>query len=44
MNGEKITAQSIGEVTAATATACAEPDAKAKPIVAEVVSVFGRWC
>ena len=42
MNGEKITAQSIGEVTAATATACAEPDAKAKPIVAEVVSVFGK--
>lgn len=42
MNGEKITAQSIGEVTAATATTCAEPDAKAKPIVAEVVSVFGK--
>ena len=42
MNGEKITAQSIGEVTAATATACAEPDAKAKPIVAEAVSLFGK--
>ena len=42
MNGEKITAQSIGEVTTATATACAEPDSKAKPIVAEVVSVFGK--
>ena len=36
MNGERITAQSIGEVTAATATACADPDARAKPIVAEV--------
>ena len=40
MNGEKITAQSIGEVTAA--TAAADPDAIAKPIVAEVVSVFGK--
>ncbi|WP_290541009.1 PspC domain-containing protein [Alistipes sp.] len=42
MNGEKITAQSIGQVTAASATACTEPDAMAKPIIAEVVSVFGK--
>ncbi len=40
MNGEKITAQSIGETTAA-ASAC-DPDARAKPIVAEAVSVFGK--
>lgn len=40
MNGEKITAQSIGEATAA--AACNEPDAKAKPIVAEAVSLFGK--
>ena len=40
MNGEKITAQSIGEVTAATSNN--EPDSKAKPIVAEAVSLFGK--
>ena len=40
MNGEKITAQSIGEVTAAAANN--DPDAKAKPIVAEAVSLFGK--
>lgn len=41
MNGERITAQSIRETTEA-ATAAADPDAKAKPIVAEAVSVFGK--
>ena len=40
MNGEKITAQSIGEVTAATANN--EPDARARPIIAEAVSLFGK--
>ena len=40
MNGEKITAQSIGDVTAASA-AC-DPDSRAKPIIAEAVSVFGK--
>ena len=40
MNGEKITAQAIGETTAAAANN--DPDAKAKPIVAEAVSVFGK--
>ncbi len=40
MNGEKITAQSIGDVTAA--SACTDPDARAKPIIAEAVSVFGK--
>ena len=40
MNGEKITAQSIGEVT--TAATNNEPDSKAKPIVAEAVSLFGK--
>lgn len=40
MNGERITAQSISEVTAATAKN--DPDAKAKPIVAEAVSMFGK--
>lgn len=41
MNGEKITAQSIGDTT--TAAACdTDADAKAKPIVAEAVSVFGQ--
>lgn len=40
MNGEKITAQSIGEVTAATANN--EPDARARPIMAEAVSLFGK--
>ena len=40
MNGEKITAQSIGEAPAAAASN--EPDAKAKPIVAEAVSLFGK--
>ncbi len=40
MNGEKITVQSIGEVTAATSSN--EPDSKAKPIVAEAVSLFGK--
>lgn len=40
MNGEKITAQSIRETTEAT-TSC-DPDVRAKPIVAEAVSVFGK--
>ena len=40
MNGERITAQSIGEVT--TAAAGCDPDARAKPIVAEAVSLFGK--
>ena len=40
MNGERITAQSISEVTAASANN--DPDAKAKPIVAEAVSRFGK--
>lgn len=40
MNGEKITAQSIRETTEATA-GC-DPDVRAKPIVAEAVSVFGK--
>lgn len=40
MNGEKITAQSIGEVT--TAAASTDADSRAKPIVAEAVSVFGK--
>ena len=40
MNGERITAQSISEVTAASANN--DPDAKAKPIVAEAVSMFGK--
>ena len=39
-NGEKITAQSIRETTEATA-GC-DPDVRAKPIVAEAVSVFGK--
>ncbi|WP_295937233.1 PspC domain-containing protein [uncultured Alistipes sp.] len=44
MNGERITAQSIQETTAATTEAAAsnDADAKAKPIVAEAVSVFGQ--
>lgn len=40
MNGERITAQSIGETTAAAANN--DPDAKARPIVAEAVSIFGK--
>ena len=40
MNGEKITAQTIGETTAAAASN--DPDARAKPIVAEAVSLFGQ--
>ena len=40
MNGERITAQSISDVTSA--AACADPDARAKPIIAEAVSVFGK--
>lgn len=40
MNGEKITAQSIRDTTEA-ASNC-DPDARAKPIVAEAVSVFGK--
>ena len=40
MNGEKITAQTIGETTAAAASN--DPDARAKPIIAEAVSVFGK--
>ena len=40
MNGERITAQSIGETT--TAAANNDPDAKARPIVAEAVSIFGK--
>lgn len=41
MNGERITAQSVAEVTAA-ASADTDPDSRAKPIVAEAVSVFGK--
>ena len=41
MNGEKITAQSIGETTAAAANN--DPDSQAKPIVAEAVSIFGKF-
>ncbi len=40
MNGEKITAQSIKETTEGASTC--DPDSKAKPIVAEAVSVFGK--
>lgn len=40
MDGERITARSIGRITAA-ATA-SDPDVGAKPIVAEAVSLFGR--
>ena len=40
MNGERITAQSIGKTTAAAANN--DPDAKARPIVAEAVSIFGK--
>lgn len=39
MNGERITAHSISEVTAASSN---DPDSKAKPIVAEAVSLFGK--
>lgn len=38
MNGERITEQSIRETT----TAASDPDSKARPIVAEAVSVFGK--
>lgn len=41
MNGERITVQSISEVTTA-AAASNEPDSKAKPIVAEAISLFGK--
>ncbi len=41
MTGEKITAQSIEETTVAAASS-SDPDAKARPIIAEAVSVFGR--
>ncbi len=41
MTGEKITAQSIGEKTAA-AAASNDPDSVARPVVAETVSVLGR--
>lgn len=41
MQGERITAQSIGQTTAATASAN-EADSQARPIMAEVVSVFGK--
>ncbi len=40
MNGEKITVRTIDQVTAA--TTAADPDALAKPIVAEVVSRLGQ--
>lgn len=39
MNGERITEQSIRQSTEAASSA---PDSKAKPIVAEAVSVFGK--
>lgn len=42
MNGEKITEQSIRETTVAASAATADPDSKARPIVAETVSVFGK--
>ncbi len=38
MNGEKITAQSVADTTAA----AADVDSKAKPIIAETVSAFGK--
>lgn len=38
MNGERITAQSIGETTAATS----DPDSTAKPVVARVVFTLGQ--
>lgn len=41
MNGERITAQSVAETTAA-ASADTDVDSRAKPIVAEAVSVFGK--
>lgn len=41
MNGERITEQSIRETTAASA-ASSDADSRAKPIVAEAVSVFGK--
>ncbi len=40
MKGERITAQSISETTAA--TSAADPDTQAKPIIAEAVSLFGK--
>lgn len=39
MNGERITAQSVAQTTA---DASADADSRAKPIVAEAVSVFGK--
>lgn len=42
MNGEKITEQSIRETTVAASAATGDPDSKARPIVAETVSVFGK--
>lgn len=41
MNGERITAQSVAETTVA-ASADSDADSRAKPIVAEAVSVFGK--
>lgn len=41
MNGERITAQSIGETTAA-ATPASDPDTKARSIVADAVSALGQ--
>ncbi len=42
MNGERITAQSIGETTASAAVPAVDPDVKARPIVAEAVSALGQ--
>jgi len=42
MQGERITEQSIRETTAASYAAAGDPDSRARPIVAEAVSVFGK--
>ncbi len=42
MQGERITEQSIRETTAASYAAADDPDSRARPIVAEAVSVFGK--
>lgn len=42
MQGERITEQSIRETTAASYATAGDPDSRARPIVAEAVSVFGK--
>ena len=42
MQGERITEQSIRETTASSYVAAGDPDSRARPIVAEAVSVFGK--